>query len=154
MSNSSINLNLLNGGKVYMKRLISLILVCICALGLTGCSVSWTDAEIKSAKSVEITCYSSHIGEDSVVYTVSDEKEVGNICNTFSLLVVKKAKITEPTEMSYTLRFLDSTGTEIESVNLLFGYNVVQCNGQLYKITDEMDINRYIREDVLADIQN
>ena len=137
-----------------MKQLIAIVLIFICLFSLASCSVNWTDKEIKNAKSVEITCHSSHVGEDSVVYTVSDEKEVGNICNTFSLLVVKKTKITEPTEMSYTIRFLDDAGKEIEAVILLFGYNVVQCNGQLYKITDEMDINRYIKEDVLTDIQN
>lgn len=137
-----------------MKKLIAIVFIFLCLFCLASCSVNWTDKEIRNAKSVEITCYSSHVGEDSVVYTVSDEKEVGNICNTFSLLVVKKTKITEPTKMSYTIRFLDDAGKEIEFVNLLFGFNVVQSNGQLYKITDDMDINRYIKEDVLADIQN
>ena len=54
--------------------------------------------------------------------------------------------------MSYSIRFLDEFGDTIETVNLLFGYNVVQC-GELYKITDEMDINWHIREVVLEDIQ-
>ena len=133
--------------------MIALFLLCICTLGLTACSVSWTDSEIKNSKSVEIICYSNHIGEESKVYTISDEREVGNICNTFSLLSVKKTKITEPCAMSYTIRFLDGAGKEIEAVNLLIGHNAVQSNGHLYKITDEMDINRYIKEDVLADIQ-
>ncbi len=142
-----------------MKKLIVIVLALVCMLGLVGCSifateVSWTDKEIKNAKSIEIDCYDNQGGVKVVeVYTITDEKEVNNICNTFSLLVVKKVKITEPTSMSYSIRFLDDSGNTIETVNLLFGWNVIQCGG-LYKITDEMDINRYIREDVLKDIQD
>lgn len=83
-----------------MKRFISLVFALfalICMLAVTGCSVSWTEEEIKKAKSVEITCYDNHGSSDAVeIYTITDEKEVNSICNTFSLLVVKKAKITEP----------------------------------------------------------
>ena len=137
-----------------MKKLTALFLALICIFVLASCSVSWTDAEIKNAKSVEITCYDNHGSSDAVeVYTITDERSVNNICNTFSLLVVKKVKITEPTMMSYSIRFLDEAGNAIETVSLLFGYNVVQC-GELYKITDEMDINRYIEEDVLKNIKD
>ena len=137
-----------------MKKLTALFLALICIFVLASCSVSWTDAEIKNAKSVEITCYDNHSSSDAVeVYTITDERSVNNICNTFSLLVVKKVKITEPTMMSYSIRFLDEAGNTIETVSLLFGYNVVQC-GELYKITDEMDINRYIEEDVLKNIKD
>ena len=137
-----------------MKKLTALFLALICIFVLASCSVSWTDAEIKNAKSVEITCYDNHGSSDAVeVYTITDERSVNNICNTFSLLVVKKVKITEPTMMSYSIRFLDEAGNTIETVSLLFGYNVVQC-GELYKITDEMDINRYIEEDVLKNIKD
>ena len=138
-----------------MKKLTAIVLTFICLFSLASCSVNWTDKEIKNAKSVEITCYDSHnVPKVLGVYTITDEREVNNICNTFSLLVVKNVKITEPTAISYDIRFLDSSGNEIESVSLLFGYNVVKSNGRLYKITDEMDINRYISEDVLADMQD
>ena len=136
-----------------MKRFIALVFALfalICMLAVTGCSVSWTEEEIKHAKSVEITCYDNHGSSDAVeIYTITDEKEVNSICNTFSLLVVKKAKITEPTMMSYSVRFLDGSGNTIETVNLLYGHNVIQ-----YKITGEMDINRYIRLNVLNGLQN
>lgn len=89
-----------------MKRFISLVFVLfalICMLAVTGCSVSWTEEEIKNAKSVEITCYDNHGSSDAVeIYTITDEKEVNSICNTFSLLVVKKAKITEPNDSRYS----------------------------------------------------
>ena len=76
-----------------MKKLTALLLAFICILALMGCSVSWTDAEIKNAKAVEIICYDNNGSSDAVeVYTITDEKAVNNICNTFSLLVVKKLK--------------------------------------------------------------
>ena len=138
-----------------MKKLIAIVLALVCMLCFVGCSifatdVSWTDKDIKNAKSVEITCYENNA---SSVYTIVDEKEVNNICNTFSLLKVKKTKITEPMSIAYSICFLDDSGNGIETVTIPFGWNVIQC-GDLYKITDEMDINRYIREDVLKDTQN
>ena len=84
-----------------MKKLIAIVLALVCMLCFVGCSmfttdVSWTDKDIKNAKSVEITCYDNNASSDSIeVYTIVDEKEVNNICNTFSLLKVKKTKITE-----------------------------------------------------------
>ena len=137
-----------------MKKLTALFLISICTFVLASCSVSWTDAEIKNAKSVEITCYDNHASNDSVeVYTIVDEKEVNNICNTFSLLKVKKTKITEPMSIAYSISFLDGSGNAIETVTIPFGWNVIQC-GELYKITYEMDINKYIEEDVLKDIKD
>jgi hypothetical protein len=62
-----------------MKRFISLVFVLfalICMLAVTGCSVSWTEEEIKNAKSVEITCYDNHGSSDAVeIYTITDEKK-------------------------------------------------------------------------------
>ena len=142
-----------------MKKLIAIVLALVCMLCFVGCSmfktdVSWTDKDIKNAKSVEITCYDNNASSDSIeVYTIVDEKEVNNICNTFSLLKVKKTKITEPMSIAYSISFLDGSGNAIETVTIPFGWNVIQCS-DLYKITDEMDINRYIREDVLKDTQN
>ncbi len=143
-----------------MKKLILIVLASFCMLCFVGCSifatdVSWTDKDIKNAKSVEITCYDNQEGSLEVVevYTIVDEKEVNNICNTFSLLKVKKTKITEPMSIAYSISFLDGSGNAIETVMIPFGWNVIH-RGDLYKITDEMDINRYIREDVLKDIQN
>ena len=143
-----------------MKKLIALVLALVCMLCFVGCSmfttdVSWTDKDIKNAKSVEINCYDIQDGSLKVVdvYTIVDEKEVNNICNTFSLLKVKKTKITKPMSLAYSISFLDGSGNAIETVMIPFGWNVIQC-GDLYKITDEMDINRYIREDVLKDTQN
>ena len=142
-----------------MKKLIAIVLALVCMLCFVGCSmfttdVSWTDKDIKNAKSVEINCYDIQDGSVKVVdvYTIVDEKEVNNICNTFSLLKVKKTKITKPMSLAYSISFLDGSGNAIETVIIPFGWNVIQC-GDLYKITDEMDINRYIREDVLKDAQ-
>ena len=100
------------------------------ALGKDAVRQGFYGQEIKNAKSVEITCYDNHGSSDAVeIYTITDEKEVNSICNTFSLLVLKKVKITKPTMMSYSVRFLDDSGNTIETVNLLYGYNVIQCDG-------------------------
>ena len=117
-----------------MKKLIAIVLASFCMLGFAGCSmfttdVSWTDKDIKNAKSVEITRYDNQDGslEVAEVYTIVDEKEVKSICNTFSLLKVKKTKITEPMSLAYSISFLDGSGNAIETVTIPFGWNVIQC---------------------------
>ena len=53
-----------------MKKLIAIVLALVCMLCFVGCSmfttdVSWTDKDIKNAKSVEINCYDIQL---SVIY--------------------------------------------------------------------------------------
>ena len=142
-----------------MKKLMAITLALFCMLGLAACSifateVSWTDKDIQNAKSIEISCYDNQ-GDVKVVevYTVTDETEVNNICGIFSSLAVKETKITEPMSIAYSISFLDGSGNAIEAVIIPFGWNVIQCGG-LYRITNEVDINEYIREDVLKGMQN
>jgi len=138
-----------------MKRIFCLLLVLVLGvLALTACATAWTDKDIMDAAAVEIICYDTESGEASDTCMITDEREVNNLCHTFSLLVVKKTRLSESTVRSYTLRFLDGSGNEIESVSLLFGCNVVENDGALFKITDEMDINRHIGEVVSEYIQD
>ena len=135
-----------------MKKSVLYLLMIMALLITSSCTAQWTEMDIMRANSVEITCY-SYDGEISGVYTISEALDVKNICNTFSLLAVQKTKITKPTERSYTIRFLDIAGRCIESVSVLSGHNVIESNDQLFKIVDEMDINRHIKEDILSSIK-
>lgn len=129
-----------------MKKILCLFLMMI-TLSFTACSASWTDKdkEIKSSASVEITCYDIN-GNVTEVRTLSDEREVNNICHTFSLLAVKRTRAKEAASKSFHIRFLDDGGNEIESITLFHGSNRIESNGKSFKITDESDINRHIEE--------
>ena len=136
-----------------MKKFVALLLMFSISLVLISCSVSWTDKEVKNARTVEITCYDRDVHKEAVRHIISDEKTVKRLCNTFTLLVVKRFKTTEPIEIAYSVAFLDERGEIIEDVGVLAGCNVVQNEGKCYKITDDMDLNRYIKEDILQEFE-
>lgn len=130
-----------------MKKTISLVLALITLLCcLVGCSSKWTDEDITKAHTVEITKYNNDEHNTKLVYTITDEKTVKNLCNTFSLLELKRVKITEPDPHSFYIRFIGNGG-DIDYVFVKFGHNViVDSNGDMHKITDDMDINRHLNE--------
>lgn len=138
-----------------MKRICCLLLLlAFGVMALTACATAWTDKDIIDAAAVEIICYDNESGEISHTCMITEEREVNNLRHTFSLLAVKKTRRSEPMAGSYTIRFLDGSGNEIESLSLFFGCNVVENDGTLFKITDEMDINRHIGEVVSEYMQN
>lgn len=95
---------------------------------------------------VEITWFDPENGNVQVIYTITDEKTVGNLCNTFSMLDLKEAHIREPIGKSYYIRFIGNGG-EIDHVSIIAGHNTLQDKrGNLYKITDEMDLERHLGE--------
>ena len=130
-----------------MKKLIALALVVAALLCcLVGCSSKWTDEDITKAHTVEITKYNNDEHNTKLIYTITDEKTVKNLCNTFSLLELKRVKITEPDPHSFYIRFIGNGG-DIDYVFVKFGHNViVDSNGDMHKITDDMDINRHLNE--------
>ena len=78
-----------------MKKLIALVLAVVALLCcLIGCSSKWTDEDITKANTIEITKYNNDYYNTKLIYTITDEETVRNLCNTFSLLELKKVKIT------------------------------------------------------------
>ncbi|MBQ8164042.1 MAG: hypothetical protein IJZ93_06760 [Clostridia bacterium] len=130
-----------------MKKLLALALAVVALLCcLVGCSSKWTDEDITKAHTVEIIKYNNDDHNTKLIYTITDEKSVKNLCNTFSLLELKRVKITEPTKRSFYIRFIGNGG-DIEYVSLIYGHNVIiDSNGDMHKITDDMDINRHLNE--------
>ena len=133
-----------------MKRIISIVILLAFCITLCSCSSKWTDEDITKAHTVEITKYNDDEYNTKLIYTITDEKTVKNLCNTFSILELKRVKITEPTKRSFFVRFIGNGG-DIEYVFLSYGHNVIKgSDGVQYKITDEMDINRYLNEVIEA----
>jgi hypothetical protein len=65
---------------------------------------------------------------------------------------LKRVKITEPLEFSYSVRFLDERGgATLMQVTVISGRNTINLDGKLYNIIDEMNINRHL-EDLLDNI--
>ena len=130
-----------------MRKTLSLLLTLITLLCcLVGCSSKWTDEDITKAHTIEITKYNNDDYNTKLIYTITDERTVRNFCNTFSLLELKRVKVTEPTERSFYIRFIGNGG-DIDNVFVIYGHNViVDSNGDMHKITDEMDINRHLNE--------
>ena len=130
-----------------MKKLLALALAVVVLLCcLVGCSSKWTDEDITKAHTVEIIKHNDDEYNTKLTYTITDEETVKNLCNTFSLLELKKVKITEPTKRSFEILFIGNGG-DIEYASFIYGHNVIQgSDGNMHKITDEMDINRYLNE--------
>ena len=129
-----------------MKKIFLMAMAFVLCLSVCSCSVSWTEEDIREAHTVEITWYNPESGNIQVIYTITDEKTVENLCNTFSILALKDAHIKGQTEKSYYIRFIGNGG-EIDHVSIIAGHNTLQDkHGDLYKITDEMDIERHLGE--------
>ena len=130
-----------------MKKTLSLVSVLIILLlCFAGCSSKWTDEDITKAHTIEIIKYNNDYYNTKLIYTITDEETVKNLCNTFSLLELKRVKVTEPTKRSFYIRFIGNGG-DIDNVFVIYGHNViVDSKGDMHKITDEMDINRHLNE--------
>ena len=132
--------------EVNMKRIILIIIAITLSLSLSSCSPKWTREDISKAHTVEITAYDSENPNIKVIYTITDEQAVANLCNTFSILDLKDAHIKETIEKSFYIRFIGNGG-EIDHISVIAGHNAIQDkHGDLYKITDEVDIERYVSE--------
>ena len=83
-----------------------------------------------------------------------NKEEVNGICITFSNLAVKKVKLRDALIGSYSVRFMDDSGKEIESVIVVGNYNVMDRGGQLYEITDEVNVYQDINKIVLSKSMN
>lgn len=129
-----------------MKRLLLMILAIALCVCICSCSSKWTKEDISKAHTVEITKYHDEDPNVQDIYTISDAETVRNLCNTFSVLALKDTHIKETVEKSFYIRFIGNGG-EIDHVTVIAGHNTLQDqHGDLYKITDEMDLEHYLHE--------
>ena len=129
-----------------MKRILSVIIILAFLVSLCSCSAKWTNEDITKTHKIEITKYKSDNPNIKVIYTITDEDVVNRFTNTFSELEVKDAHIREAIDRSYYIRFLGNGG-EIDHITIITGHNTLQDkHGDLFKITDEIDIEDYISE--------
>ncbi len=134
-----------------MKKYIALLcFVLTGVLVLAGCSVSCANKDIENSASIEIRKYDN--GELCDVYTITDKIEVNDICKTFSSLSAKKLNYHKPAVPQFSIHFLNGSGLEIQNIDFLFG-NTVVTNGQIYAITDEVEIIEYINSIVSKNFQ-
>ena len=130
-----------------MKKLLALALAVVVLLWcLVGCSSKWTDEDITKAHTVEITKYDGDDYNTKTIYNITDKETVRNLCNTFSIIELTDTRIKGTTKKAYYIRFIGNGG-EIDHVTVIQGHNTLQDrHGDLYKITDEMDIERHLNE--------
>ena len=130
-----------------MKKTIALVLTVAALLCcLVGCSSKWTDEDITKAHTVEITKYDGDDYNTKTIYNITDKETVRNLCNTFSIIELTDTRIKGTTKKAYYIRFIGNGG-EIDHVTVIQGHNTLQDrHGDLYKITDEMDIERHLNE--------
>ena len=136
-----------------MKRIWICLLLALVLLITQGCSgdQSWTDRDLTKATAVMVVSYgTSGKSYEKMFYTTSDEKLVHNISNTFSKLVTERVRTAETLEIAYCVYFKDDAGNEIEHIYLYSDNCTVQSRtGKMYRITDEMDLNRHLREEIV-----
>lgn len=115
-----------------MRKSVGVILVLLCSLLLLGCSgqpVYWTDKEICESASLEIIYYGTNSDAVPQTFKILDKEQMNGICTTFSNLAVKKVKLRDTFIGSYSVRFMDDSGKEIESVIVAGNYNVIDRGG-------------------------
>jgi hypothetical protein len=89
-----------------------------------------------------------------MIYTTSEEEIVRNICNTFSLLALEKTRTAGTLEIAYCIYFQNDAWDEIDHIYILSDYRTVQNSaGRMFRITDEMDLDRHIRKELLPKME-
>ena len=122
--------------------ILAFLTVAIC---LSGCSTKRLFEELSQTASIEIRAFSM-TDQTYTDHTVTDAAAVRRICDAFSSLELKKVKITEPLEVSYEICFLYPSRLAIQSVAVIAGENVIDCDGTLYKITNGVEIGALVAE--------
>ena len=126
-----------------MKRSILFLLVFALLFPLVGCAAASPFPDLSSARSVEIRVYSQE-DQSYTDYVIKNRETVREICEYFTVQEYKKVKITEPMGLCYQVRILYATGTAIAEFELPAGHNVIDYDGNLYKITSDANAGQYV----------
>ena len=133
------------------------ILVCLLAMILLCASaceqdVRWTDQDLARANSVQIVCYGTE-GEQTI-FSTHEKEVIQNISNTFSLLDLEKVRTAETLQLSYCVYFMNDAWDEIDRIYILSDNRTVQnSRGKMFRMTDEMDLERHIRQELLPKME-
>lgn len=129
------------------KRILKIMAVCLLAVSLLSifcsCSNDWTDKDISKSHTIKITKFNNDFHDTKVIYTITDQEIVTNLCSTFSNLELSDARKYANTKWAFHIEFL---GTEQESLFVCEENNVIIGNhGDKYRITN-IDIKHYLNE--------
>lgn len=127
-----------------MKRTLLLILALALSLSLFSCGPDEIVADLSTAKTVEIAAHAMDGSRDVKHYQITNAVVVSTVANTFARFVLERVEITEPTKISYEIRFLDVEGRELDAYTVLAGHNVIERDGVQYQLRDDMNLDGYL----------
>lgn len=127
-----------------MKRILLFFLLALVTVsGLVGCTRTVQIDDLSRTSYIELRAHSSNGHKDDVDYLISDYEAVDSLCLTLQSLTLEKVRITEPLGLAYSLVFYDHAHREISSLLVVYG-DYVHYKGDLYKITGDCDLEKYL----------
>ena len=142
-----------DGGSISMKKLIAVLCAIILIFSMVSCGKPYEVKDLSQIDSINIRVYSM-TSQGYTDYAITEDEKVQEICNLFSSLNAKQYHTfgSEPMKTIYTISFLNSSGTAIEHISVIFDLqNTIQVSSSngLYQITSDINICQYI-EDAIA----
>lgn len=121
-----------------MKKLIALVLISVCLLGLVGCS-NGTIKGIDKATEIEIVQYDISSGAKIGSVVLTEETDIKHLVDNLNSLTLKKMENTDPTALEYQLVFCNANNKVIKTVSIPVN-DWVGFDGYFYSITSgELD---------------
>ena len=136
-----------------MKKWIAILCVMVILISTVSCGKPYEIKDLSRIASINIRVFSM-TSQGYTDYAISDEEKVQEICDLFSSLKAKQYHTfgSEPLKTIYTISFLNSSGTAIEHIAVIFDLQNairVSSSDKLYQVTSDIDIRQYI-EGVVA----
>jgi hypothetical protein len=114
-----------------MKKLMVLLLVMICVLGVASCSSKMILKDISDSQKIEIYGY-----ETDKTIEITDIEVIKRISDNLESLKLSKMHYNKPTGSVYTLTFYDANDNPIEIIGIPSTLNWIHCNDAFYTITE------------------
>ena len=122
-----------------MKKLMVLLLVMICVLGVASCSSKMVLKDISDSQKIEIYDY-----ETDKMIEITDIEVIKRISDNLESLKLSKMHHNKPTGSVYTLTFYDANDNPIEIIGIPSTLNWIHCNDAFYTITEGQFDREYI----------
>ena len=116
-----------------MKKLIALVLILICILGLVGCS-NTSIKGIDKATEIEVIQYDKSSGAEIGTVVLTEEDAIKHIVDNLNSLNLKKMKNTDPTVLEYRLVFCNSNNKVIKTISIPVN-DWISFDGYFHSIT-------------------
>lgn len=110
-----------------MKKLIAVVLIAACLLGLGGCMANTASFEIQAAAKIELRS-----GSTGAAVEVVDEENIRLITENFTDLLFQKGySSADYTGWSYSITWYDGNGVQMDSITVM-GQTKVSYEGFFY----------------------